>query len=497
MCAITPARAQLWQISSTRGQAEDRNGAVAATDSEEAMSTQATVDLSIIENRAATVADMFFARVRATPHAEAFRFPDATGTWQSRTWTQTDDQVMKVAAGLIALGVVAEDRIAIASGTRYEWIVADLAIMLAGTATTTVYPSTGAEDVAYILADSGSRVVFAEDDTQLEKLRATRADLPEVTKVITFDGTPDDGDDPWVITLVDLEDLGTRYLSEHPDAVLDRAAVIEPSSLATLIYTSGTTGRPKGVRLRHDSWTYESAAIDALGILTIDDLQYLWLPLAHAFGKVLTAVQLQIGFATAVDGRVDRIVDNIAVVRPTWMAAVPRIFEKVHGRVVSTTANEGGVKAKLFDWAIGVGRERSALLRAGESVPITLQVQHELADRLVLTKIRDLFGGRIRFFISGSAALSQDVSEWFHAVGLTILEGLRAHRIRGGLHPEPAQPVPARQRRNRFARNGNQDCRGRRGADQGPRIDGGLSPSRAGNRRGADRGRLAGHRRHR
>jgi long-chain acyl-CoA synthetase len=378
--------------------------------------------MSVIENRAPSVANMFLDRVRETPQREAYRFPEG-GTWVSRTWQEAGDQVARLAAGLVALGVEAGQRVAIASGTRYEWILADLAIMCAGAATTTVYPSTVGGDVAFILADSDSRVVFAEDDSQVAKLREHRSELPSVHRVVVTEGTVDTGNDPWVISLADLEEKGAALLAEQPDVVDVRVKAIEPESLATLIYTSGTTGRPKGVRLRHSGWTYEGAAIASLDILSVDDLQFLWLPMAHSFGKVLLTTQLQIGFPTAVDGRVDKIVENLAIIRPTFMGAAPRIFEKAYGRVVTMAHNEGGAKAKIFDWACDVGKRAARHRMAGESVPAGLKVKHGLADRLVFSKVRDRFGGRVRFFISGSAALSQDVAEWFYASGILILEG--------------------------------------------------------------------------
>jgi long-chain acyl-CoA synthetase len=310
--------------------------------------------------------------------------------------------------------------VALASSTRYEWVVADLAVMLAGGATTAIYPTTSETDVTYIVADSASRIVFAENDAQIAKLAANRSALPELVKVVTFDGTPD-GD--WVISLADLEQLGEARLAEAPSVVDDRIEAIEPQHLATLIYTSGTTGRPKGVRLSHDCWTYEAAAVDAIGLLTQDDLQYLWLPLAHVLGKVLLTLPLQIGFPTALDGRVDKIVDNLAVVSPTFMGAAPRIFEKAYARITTTVSAEGGVKSKLFDWAIGIGRQVATLRAEDRSASVLLATKFVLADRLVLNKIQARFGGRIRFFISGSAALNSEVARWFDAAGLLILEG--------------------------------------------------------------------------
>ena len=377
-------------------------------------------DLSFVDNRPANVAVQFRERVSTSANREAYRYPRGE-SWESVTWGETGDRVTRLAAGLIALGVEHQQRVGIASGTRFEWILADLAIMCAGAATTTVYPTTISDDVAYILADSECRVVFAEDDEQVAKLKEHKSELPHLTKVVVFEGDAADGD--WVITLDELEKLGEDLLAQDPSVVDTAIAKIQPDHLATLIYTSGTTGRPKGVRLRHSSWTYEGAAIQAQDILHEDDLQFLWLPMAHSFGKVLLSTQLACGFATAVDGRVEKIIENLAVVRPTFMGAAPRIFEKAHGRIVTMQASEGGVKEKLFNQAFKVGLQVDHLKREGKPVPFLLDKQHALFDKLVFSKIRERFGGRVRFFISGAAALNQDIAQWFHAAGILILEG--------------------------------------------------------------------------
>ena len=378
------------------------------------------VDRAVIDNRAPSVARLLIDRVTATPDAESFRFPDGADGWTSVTWEQTGDRVRLLAAGLISLGIEAEDRVALASSTRYEWVLADLAVMCAGAATTTVYPTTHADDVAFIVSDSGSRIVIAEDATQVEKLVSHRGDLPDVMKVVVVDG-PGDGD--WVMGFDELAELGHALITEDSGAVMNRIHSIGPDQLATLIYTSGTTGKPKGVRLPHSAWTYEAAAIDALHMLGPDDLQYLWLPLSHVFGKVLLSLPMQIGFPTAVDGRVDKIVENLAVVHPTFMGAAPRIFEKAHARVEGMMHEEGGAKKKIFDWAVSVGRKVSKARQAGKSPALLDNLQYALADKLVFSTIRERFGGRLRFFISGSAALDPEVGEWFDAVGIPVLEG--------------------------------------------------------------------------
>jgi long-chain acyl-CoA synthetase len=394
---------------------------------------------TLIENRPPSVATLFTERVAATPDGEAYRYPvpPASGSgpddWKSLSWGQAAERVYAVAAGLIDLGVNAEQRVALASSTRVEWILVDLGVMCAGGATTTIYPSTNAEESAYILADSSSRVLIAEDAAQLAKAREKRTELPELKHVVVIDpaGVEPDGSEPegWVLTLADLEARGAKYLAKNPDAVKDRVAAITADQLATLIYTSGTTGRPKGVRLPHDNWSYMAKAIAATGLVTKDDVQYLWLPLAHVFGKVLTSGQIEVGHVTAVDGRVDKIIENLPVVQPTYMAAVPRIFEKVYNGVAAKARAGGGAKYKIFQWAAGVAREYAKVTqdnfrRTGSaSAPFGLNAKHKVADALVYSKLREAFGGRLRAAVSGSAALAPDIGYFFAGAGIHILEG--------------------------------------------------------------------------
>ncbi|MEU6484632.1 long-chain fatty acid--CoA ligase [Streptomyces sp. NPDC046887] len=394
---------------------------------------------TLIENRPPSVAALFLERVAKTPNAEAYRYPvpapsgQGPDEWRSLSWEQAAERVFAIAAGLIDLGVQAEERIALASGTRVEWILSDLGVMCAGAATTTVYPQTNAEESSYLLADSESRVLIAEDAAQLAKARERRADLPHLAHVVVIDneGVEVAGDDPagWVLSLADLEKRGRDYLEQHPEAVRERVGAITADQLATVIYTSGTTGRPKGVRLPHDNWSYMAKAIAATGLVTAEDVQYLWLPLAHVFGKVLTSGQIEVGHVTAVDGRVDKIIENLPVVQPTYMAAVPRIFEKVYNGVAAKARAGGGAKYKIFQWAAEVAREyaktsQDNYRRTGSaSVPFGLGAKHKVADALVYSKLREAFGGRLRAAVSGSAALAPDIGYFFSGAGIHILEG--------------------------------------------------------------------------
>ncbi|MFE6923026.1 AMP-dependent synthetase/ligase [Nocardia sp. NPDC057663] len=368
----------------------------------------------------ASVGARFLAQCAQSPTSEAFRVPTSEGQWQSLNWVETAVRARELAAGLLALGITAEQRVAIASSTRMEWILADLAIALAGGATTTVYPSTNADDVAYILRDCGASVVFAENEDQLAKLELGDEFVGAVRYVVMFDG---DQGRRGVLSLAHLVEIGRSHLSTNPTAVDDALAELTSSHLATIVYTSGTTGRPKGVELTHGNWLYLGSAVASEGVVRPDHVQFLWLPLSHVFGKLLLAAQYEIGFVTVIDGRIDRIIDNVAIIQPTFMAAAPRIFEKIYSRVVTTAESGGTLRKALFGWAFGIGIEAVRLRASGRMPSRWRAAQLAVADRLVFARIRARLGGNIEYLVSGSAALSPQIAEWFAAAGLPILEG--------------------------------------------------------------------------
>src|SRR4051794_6677828 len=355
-----------------------------------------------------SIPDMFLKRVAASPNGQAFAVPtaDDTGmTWL--TWAQVGERATAIAAGLCSLGVGLEDRVAILSGTRLEWVLVDLGINCAGAATTTVYPTTEPEDAAYIVADSGSKVLVAENPKQAMKLAGTDT---SVTHVVLIDGLADAAATPAQMTLAELETRGRAALGEDPGLIEKMVEGIAPDNVATLIYTSGTTGRPKGVQLLHYGWVWEGVAQQDLGLFEATDMQYLWLPLSHSFGKSLLCGILHVGVPTYVDGRVDKLVDMLAVVRPTLMCAAPRIFEKVYNRAVTAATGGGGAKARIFSWAVATGKERVALEQAGKPVGAGLRFRYGLAEKLVFSKIQERLGGRLRVIVSGSAPLSRQIA---------------------------------------------------------------------------------------
>ncbi|MEU7316226.1 AMP-dependent synthetase/ligase [Streptomyces sp. NPDC007083] len=394
---------------------------------------------SLIENRPPSVATLFLERVEATPDAEAYRYPvirpagegGGPDEWRSYSWREAAERVFSIAAGLMDLGVSPEERVGIASSTRIEWILSDLGILCAGAATTTVYPSTNDSETAYILADSDSKVLIAEDAEQLAKVRAHRDELPNLAHVVLVDGEPgaEDAAGDWALSFAELERRGAAYREKHPDAITETVQGLRSDQLATLIYTSGTTGKPKGVRLAQDAWSYMARAVPQTGLLNSDDVQYLWLPLAHVFGKMLISVQIDSGHVIAVDGRVDKIIDNLPVVQPTKMCAVPRIFEKVYNGVAQKARAGGAAKYRVFQWAAEVAREYARTTQDNQrrtgvpDAPAGLKVKHALADRLVYSKLRDAFGGRMVGCVSGSAALAPDLGYFFAGAGIPVLEG--------------------------------------------------------------------------
>ncbi|MFT3968865.1 MAG: long-chain fatty acid--CoA ligase [Micropruina sp.] len=370
---------------------------------------------AILHNKPTSVGALLDWRAEKTPSTEAFRYPDAHDVWQSLTWAQTKQRVNEIAAGLLTLDVGQEQRVAIAASTRIEWILADLAISAIGAAATTIYPNTAPDDFQYILTDSKSQVLVAENADQAAKLAGGDA---QVRAVILLDG---EGDGERTLSWRQLIGRGKDRLSEDPGCVDAAREGIGLDSLATLIYTSGTTGRPKGVELTQRNWIYEGFAVEELDLIDFTDLQYLWLPLSHVFGKCLLAIQLAIGFASAVDGRVDRIVANLGATNPTFMCGAPRIFEKVRATVLST--NAVGLKGKIARWAFAVGKQSHEYRLAGRPLPQPLRLQYKVADKLVFGKLRDRLGGRMRFMVSGSAKLNKKVQGWFYSAGLVIVEG--------------------------------------------------------------------------
>lgn len=370
-----------------------------------------------------TIAEIYAQRAQATPNAPAF-MTRRNGEWHTLTWQQAYEKSSDIAHGLIALGAKVGDKIAIIGGTREEWTLCDFAIALCGGITVPIYPSSLKDTVAYILNDSETTFILAEDQKQLSKLLDIRAEIPQVKQVVLWDGhaEQDARIDEWVTPLRELCDRGRAHRLVEPQALPQIRKQMTGETVATIIYTSGTTGNPKGVVQTHASFVVGTRyGVTALPVRRTDR-QLLFLPLAHSFAKTLSIVGVYVGFCTAYSA-IDTILEYVGQVKPTFMAGVPRIYEKVYAGFLNKAKQGGAVKWALVQWAIDVGVRASREIQAGRKPGGFLAVQWKLADKLVFSKLRDRFGGKLQWFVSGSAPLSRELAEFFHAAGMLILEG--------------------------------------------------------------------------
>jgi long-chain acyl-CoA synthetase len=379
-----------------------------------------------------TAVELWKRRLAASPEAVAFRYYDRDA-WQGMTFREADAAAREIAAGLVARGVVPGDRVCIVSQTRLEWVLCDIAILLAGGVTVPIYASNTAEQCEFIVRDAGAKIVIVEDAAQREKLVGLRNKLFTVAHLIQLTGEPPVGLTPppvsggaappsrFVQSLAEVRAAGRQWGVAHPGELDAHAETVAPDSLFTIIYTSGTTGIPKGVVLTHDNMVAGVvSAIRAMGMAVVD-VQYLFLPLAHVLGRELEWVTIQIGCETAFSRGTANIKEDLVAIRPTFMAGVPRIFEKFYAGVKAAMAQGSGTKRAIAAWAMRVGYAHAAALRAGKPAG---GFKHWLADKLVFSKLRARLGlDRARFLISGGAPLSAEICEFFHAAGVLILEG--------------------------------------------------------------------------
>jgi long-chain acyl-CoA synthetase len=335
------------------------------------------------------------------------------------------EHVRDLSLGLSELGLVPGDRVAVVAESRPEWCLTDLAVLTAGAVTVAVYPTLTSDQTRYILNDCGTRLTVVSDRVQVDKIAAVRAKLSGLATVVVMDA---DGQ-AWpegVVTLAEVFARGRRRVATGADQghlFKERAGAIARDALATIIYTSGTSGEPKGVMLTHGNVLCNVEAAVELLAVTDEDVALSFLPLSHAFERMVLYTYLYGGATVTFAESAETLARDMVKVRPTLMTAVPRVFEKLHGRIQETVARGSVLRQLIFRWAVGVGRRRSATLRNGRPVGLLLGLQDRLADALVFTKIRETTGGRLRVLVSGSAPLPRTIAEFFDAVGLTIVEG--------------------------------------------------------------------------
>jgi long-chain acyl-CoA synthetase len=337
---------------------------------------------------------------------------DEGESWRQVSWPEAAERVELLANGLLARGIRKGDGVGILARTTLEWALFDFALGHVGAVGVGIYANSSPRDVQYLLEHSEAVGVLCEDDAQRAKVEQGRAQLPGLREVLSF------------ADLAALEEEGRTHRAAHPTALDEAVAGIDEEDLFTFIYTSGTTGPPKGCMIRHRNYYAMVTVVDDLpDYSTPDDVLLLYLPLAHNFGRLMHLSGPYVGYTTAFLPEPLEVARALPQVRPTVLPSVPRIYEKVHTAVTSTFAEATGVRHRLIDWALSVGRRASVLRQEGKAVPRGLGVQVALADRLVFSKVKERLGGRLRTPISGGAPLAKEVAELFDAMGIRILEG--------------------------------------------------------------------------
>ncbi len=344
------------------------------------------------------------------------------GKYRGITYAELARDVELFACGLASLGVRRNDRVSIISENRPEWVISDQAIVGLGAVDVPIYPTNTAKQIAYILNDAGVRLVIVSNQYQLNKVLKVLDELKTLEKIILMAdrGTITNGN---TVSFSEVISRGEEYNTQHPGFFTAESAKVKPQDLLTLIYTSGTTGNPKGVMLTHHNLVSNIQSATQVLRITEGDRFLSFLPLSHSFERMAGYyTALACGTTIAYAESVETVRDNMLEVQPTVIGTVPRLFERIHARILKQVDAGPPAKRKLFSWAVAIGRQ-NALAAKRRQVSPALKLKHLLADRLVLSKIRARTGGKVRFFVSGGAALAREFGEFFEAMGLRIIEG--------------------------------------------------------------------------
>jgi long-chain acyl-CoA synthetase len=346
----------------------------------------------------------------------AVTYKDESGKWVSKSYREVGEIVRQLALGLIELGIEKGDKVSILANTRPEWTYFDFAALSVGATVVPIYQTNSPEECQYVIENSDAKAVIVEDDEQLAKIDQIRDRVPKLEHVIRMDGSGGNA-----VSMEELIEAG----SSHADSEWEqRWQSVTPDDICTFIYTSGTTGPPKGCVISHGN--YRSMVTMALdeSVLDSDTTTYLFLPLAHSFALLIQFLSFDLGGNIAYWERDPlKIIPNLAEVKPEYFPSVPRIFEKIYTAATGEVEKSGGIKKLIFNWAIGVGKKVRERERAGQPIGWLLRKQYDFADKQVLSKIRALFGGRIKNCVTGAAPINPEILRFFDAAGVLILEG--------------------------------------------------------------------------
>jgi long-chain acyl-CoA synthetase len=365
--------------------------------------------------KSTTLADLLPRAAQLYGSAPAIQFKD-DGKWVKRSFLEVEETVRKLAMGLVDLGVGKGDKVSILANTRPEWTYFDFAALSIGATVVPIYQTNSPEECQYVLENSDAKVVVVEDDEQLEKIRAVRDQLPLLEHVVRMTGASDDA--------ISLDDLASRGAGGDAAEWERHWQSVTPEDICTFIYTSGTTGPPKGCVISHGNYRAMLNMVNETSVIEGEDVTYLYLPLAHSFALLIQLGSFDLGATIAYWERDPlKIMPNLAELKPTYFPSVPRIFEKIYTLATSSMEKEGGLKKAIFDWSIRVGGKMREVERTGREPGFLLRRQYEFADKRVLSKIRGLFGGKLRLAVSGAAPINPEILRFFDAAGVLVLEG--------------------------------------------------------------------------
>jgi long-chain acyl-CoA synthetase len=363
----------------------------------------------------ATLADLLPRAAELYGSAPAISYKEGEA-WVTRSFDEVRDTVRSLALGLVELGVAKGDKVSILANTRPEWTYCDFAALSVGAVVVPIYQTNSPEECQYVLENSDAKVVIVEDDEQLEKIRKVRDQLPLLEHVVRMTGASGDA--------TSLEELASKGAAREASEWERHWSAVTPADVCTFIYTSGTTGPPKGCVISHGNYRAMLDMVNETSVIEGEDVTYLYLPLAHSFALLIQLGSFDLGATLAYWERDPlKILPNLAELKPTYFPSVPRIFEKIYTTATSAMEKEGGLKKKIFDWAIRVGQKMRETERAGRKPGFLLRKQYEFADKKVLSKIRGLFGGQLRLAVSGAAPINPDILRFFDAAGVLVLEG--------------------------------------------------------------------------
>ena len=371
-----------------------------------------------------TIAAMFWNAVRERGPGVWLRQKEL-GIWQAHTWTQVGQNVQEIAAGLLHLGLAHGEVVSILANTNRQWVMTDLAVLSCGAVANGIYPTDAAAQVQYLCEDSGTTVLFVEDDEQLDKALEVRGQLPRLRNIIVFDDEGLSGlHDPMVMSLQQLCEIGRTHLAEHPQALQERLAHVQPGDLAILVYTSGTTGKPKGAMHTHEALVYTVRGYNTLISRTQADESMCFLPLCHIAERVGGEYfSLYTGCKLNFVENPETVPENVREIAPTVFTAVPRVWEKFYSGVMIALKESSRLQQLIYGWAISVGLRVADAVIAGRSVGAGLRLQFRLARLLALDNTRKLIGiHRARYCVTGAAPISPELVRWYMALGVPMLE---------------------------------------------------------------------------